>query len=281
MKNPKILYILIGVLCFLAIVAGVYAQFFVKDEDKNNVIVPDFNHTGDDVVVEKTAEEIKTQFNGLFTNVLNSGSYDTSGISRINAEKDIVYSAYDVIDKKENYEINIHLPVVNIAGEVPSSFNAITQSVFADKASEIINGKNTKKVIYQIDFVAYINGDILSLVIRATLKEGDNPQRVIIQTYNYNLSTGKKVELVDMISYKNLIQSDVQNKINTSVQKAKEEAEVLVQSGYTVYNRNLNDEMYNISHVSNYLLGPNGNFYIVFAYGNNNNTSEMDIILYE
>lgn len=281
MKNPKVIYILIGAFCVLAIIAGIYAQFFVKAEDKNNIIIPNLNTTPDDQIVEKTAEEIKTQFASLFTNVLNKGEYDTSTISKIVEQNDIVYSAYDIQDKKDNYEINIHLPVMNIQGEVPNSFNKITQEIFANKASAIMNSQSTTKTLYQIDYVSYINGDILSLIIRATLKEGDNPQRVIVQTYNYNLATMQKVSFEDVLSYRNLVQSEVQAKIQNIVQKAKEEAEILVQSGYTVYNRDLNDSMYQFSNIANYFLGPNGDLYIVFAYGNEHHTSEMDIVLYE
>lgn len=281
MKNPKVIYILVGAFCVLAIIAGIYAQFFVKDEDKNNIILPSLNTTPDDQVVEKTAEEIKTQFAGLFTNVLNKGEYDTSNIQKIVEQNDIIYSAYDIQDKKENYEIDIHLPVMNIQGEVPASFNKITQELFANKASAIMNSQSTTKTLYQIDYVSYINGDILSLIIKATLKEGDNPQRVIVQTYNYNLATMQEASFEDVLSYRSLVQSEVQTKIQNTVQKAKEEAEILVQSGYTVYNRDLNDSMYQLSNIANYFLGPNGDLYIIFAYGNNHHTAEMDIVLYE
>lgn len=281
MKNPKVIYILVGAFCVLAIIAGIYAQFFVKDEDKDNVILPNFNTTSDDKIIEKTAEEVKTQFARLFTNVLNKGEYDTSNIQKIVEQNDIVYSAYDIQDKKDNYEIDIHLPVMNIQGEVPASFNKITQEVFANKASEIMNSQSTTKILYQIDYVSYINGDILSLIIRATLKEGDNPQRVIVQTYNYNLATMQEVSFEDALSYRNLVQSEVQTKIQSTVQKAKEEAEILVQSGYTVYNRDLNDSMYQLSNIANFFVGPNGDLYIVFAYGNEHHTAEMDIVLYE
>ena len=39
----KILYISIGALCVLSIIAGIYAQFFVKDADRDNVILPTGN----------------------------------------------------------------------------------------------------------------------------------------------------------------------------------------------------------------------------------------------
>lgn len=280
MKNPKMLYILIGALCFLAIVAGIYAQFFVKDEDKNNVIIPTGNQTPTEETGEKTQEEIKAQFTSLFTNVLNTGNYDTSTISKIDASKDIVYSAYDITENNDNYEVNIHLPVINISGEVPVGFNNITQTVFADKASEVLSNKG-EKIIYQVNYVAYINGDILSLAINSTLKEGSNPQRIMVQTYNYHLATGEKVKIEDILSQKNLVQSEVQNKITDTVTRAKEEAEILVQSGYSVYSRDLGSDIYKLTNISNYLLGANGELYIIFAYGNQNHTSEMDIVLYE
>lgn len=280
MKNPKILYILISILCFLAIIAGIYAQFFVEKTDNDNVIPPVENQTGEDDTTEKTSEEIKSEFTNLFTNVLNSNNYDTSNVAKIVDDKDIIYSAYDITESTDNYEVNIHLPVINISGEIPANFNNITQTVFADKASEVL--KNTgDKIIYQINYVAYINGDILSLAINATLKEGSNPQRVIVQTYNYNLATGEEVKLEEILSQKNLVQSEVQNKINETIQKAKQEAEIMVQSGYPVYNRDLTSEIYKLSNISNYCLGPNGNLYIIFAYGNQNHTSAMDIVLYE
>ena len=106
-------------------------------------------------------------------------------------------------------------------------------------------------------------------------------QRVIVQAYNYNLETGEKVQLVDVLAKRNIIQSDCQNKIHEIVTKAQEEAQVLVQSGYTVYNRNLSDSMYQISNISTFFLGKNEELYIIFAYGNQNFTSEMDVVLYE
>ncbi len=280
MKNRKIIYIAIAAVCIIAVVAAIYAQFFVKAEDRDNIIMPGQSQTGDNIG-EKTKEQIKSDFTKLFTNVLNSGNYDTSKIDKIDPNKDIVYTAYDINEKTENYEVNVHLPVMNILSKVPIGFNNITQTIFADKASEILSNKISKKVLYQINYVAYINGDILSLIIEGTLKQGDDPQRVIVQTYNYNLATGQKVEVKDLLSRKNLEPNDVQNKINSTVQKEKKEEEVLSQSGYPVYNRDLNNKMYQIDNISTYFLGPNENLYIIFAYGNQNYTSEMDIILYE
>lgn len=279
MKSKKIIFILIGVFCVFALIAGIYAQFFIENPNSNNNQEPTNNI--DNNIKTKTQEEIKAQLNNLFTNQLISNNYDITNISKLNETKDIVYSAYDIQKKEQNYEIDIHLPVMNIKGEIPTSFNKITQSTFADKASEILSNKYTEKVIYSVNYTSYINDDILSLVIESTLKQGNNPQRVMIQTYNYNLQTGEKVELVDVLAERHIIQSECKEKINEVITKAQQEAQVLVNSGYTVYNRDLSNNMYQLTNISTFFMGANGELYIIFAYGNQNFTSEMDVVLYE
>ena len=279
MKNQKLIFILVGSFCALALIAGIYAQFFVGKPKKGNTQNQDNNINNE--IKPKTQEEIKSQLANLFTNELISNDYDESNLQKMDPSKGIVYSAYDIKRQEENYELDVHLPVVNINSEVAIDFNKTTQSIFTNKTSEILNNKYTERVIYSVDYISYINDDILSLVIKSTLKQGSNPQRVIIQTYNYNLVTGEKVKLEDVLAKNNIIHSECQNKINETVTKAQEEAQVLVQSGYTVYNRKLSDSMYQISNISTFFLGKNGELYIIFEYGNQNFTSEMDIVLYE
>ena len=279
MKNQKLIFILVGAFCVLALIAGIYAQFFVGSSNNNNIQNPDNSINNE--IKPKTQEEIKSQLNSLFTNEIISNDYDETNLQKRDASKGIVYSAYDIQKQEGNYELDVHLPVINIKDSVATDFNKMTQSIFANKASDILNNKYTEKVIYSLDYISYVNDNILSLVIKSTLKQGNNPQRVIIQAYNYNLETGEKVQLVDVLAKRNIIQSDCQNKIHEIVTKAQEEAQVLVQSGYTVYNRNLSDSMYQISNISTFFLGKNEELYIIFAYGNQNFTSEMDVVLYE
>ena len=276
--NQKLIFILVGAFCVLALIAGIYAQFFVGSSNNNNIQNPDNSINNE--IKPKTQEEIKSQLNSLFTNEIISNDYDETNLQKRDASKGIVYSAYDIQKQEGNYELDVHLPVINIKDSVATDFNKMTQSIFANKASDILNNKYTEKVIYSVDYISYVNDNILSLVIKSTLKQGNNPQRVIIQAYNYNLETGEKVQLVDVLAKRNIIQSDCQNKIHEIVTKAQEEAQVLVQSGYTVYNRNLSDSMYQISNISTFFLGKNEELYIIFAYGNQNFTSEMDVVLY-
>lgn len=279
MKNQKLIFILVGAFCVLALIAGIYAQFFVGSSNNNNIQNPDNSINNE--IKPKTQEEIKSQLNSLFTNEIISNDYDETNLQKRDASKGIVYSAYDIQKTRRKLWVGVHLPVININDSVATDFNKMTQSIFANKASEILNNKYTEKVIYSVDYISYVNDNILSLVIKSTLKQGNNPQRVIVQAYNYNLETGEKVQLVDVLAKRNIIQSDCQNKIHEIVTKAQEEAQVLVQSGYTVYNRNLSDSMYQISNISTFFLGKNEELYIIFAYGNQNFTSEMDVVLYE
>ena len=77
------------------------------------------------------------------------------------------------------------------------------------------------------------------------------------------------------------IYTPFQNKIREIVNEAAEAANILEQSGYSVFKRNLEDSMYNMNNLTTYMLGPSNELYIIFAYGNRNFTSEMDIVLYE
>lgn len=282
-KNRMIIFILIGVFCVLAIIAAIYAQFIATDYDdigdEPTINVGNNNNTG--VEREKNQDEIKTQFNGLFTNTVNTGDYDLSTVDKLYDDRDIVYSAYTINESNDNYEINVNLPVVNIAGDVVSEFNGITQELFADKAAEVMNSVNAYKTIYNVDYAVFINNGILSVAIKSLLKEGNNPQRTIVQTYNYDLQTGERVEIGRILSNLGLTTDEVQNKIREIVNEAAEAANILEQSGYSVFKRNLEDSMYNMNNLTTYMLGPLNELYIIFAYGNRNFTSEMDIVLYE
>lgn len=275
MKTPKVLYILIAVFCAFAIIAGIYAQFIEgrpSDTNKVSDLIPN----------TKDKETIKSEFNDLFTNTINLNGYDTTAIVRPRADREIVYS----VEKTENtdsYEMNIHIPVMNIKSDVASSFNKVTQAVFANKANEILKQKEvaTTKTLYSVDYVAYVNGEILSVAIKSTLKEKDNAQRVMIQTYNYNLITGSEVKLADIVTQKAYNKDEVNSKIYQVVKEADDESKAIASAGYNeVYSRNLDDGMYTVDNSSIFLLGPDSKLYIIYAYGNQNFTSEMDIVVF-
>lgn len=279
MKDPKILYFLIGLFCIFAIIAGIYAQFI--DADYGGLNFSD--NQNQNTVQELSQDEIKTNFDSLFTNTLNLGGYDTTGISRLDTTKDIVYSAYDIDEDTDYYELNMHIPLININSELAITMNQTTQEIFVNKANEVMQNQNaTMKTIYSIDYTAFINNNILSLVIKSTLKEGNSAQRIIVQTYNYNLETNEEASLVDLITIKMLNADEVNNKIKQVVTEANAEDEALKSMGYNqVYVRDLNSDIYTVDNAGAYFLGPNGDLYIVYAYGNGEFTSKMDIVYFE
>ena len=279
MKNPKIIYILISVFCVFAILAGIYAQFI--DADYGGLDSAKENNN--EIEEEKSQIEIKDEFDQLFTNTLELGSFDTTGISKINPDNEIVYTIYEKLEITDNYEVNMHIPIINIKSDVATKLNNITQTLFVDKANDILkNTDASKKSIYSIDYTAYINSNILSVVIRSTLKESTSAQRIIVQTYNYNLSTNSEASLVDLITLKQLNKDEVNNKIKEVVTQADAEDKTLQDMGYNqVYIRDLTSDIYTVDNANGYFLGPEGKLFIVYAYGNGEYTSKMDIILFE
>lgn len=279
MKKRNIMYITISIICVISIILGVYYQMFadkVVDEDMvnevTNTIEEDNNENPEDTLAE---------FNSLFTNNFYKQEFDTEGITKIQGleEQNIIYTAYNIKEEKdEQYNIDIKLPVFNIAGDVAAEFNSTTQQIFANKASSILSGTN-RYTVYNVEYVAYLNENILSLVIKSTLKEGNSAQRIIVQTYNYDIQTGKKVSLNEILEKNDIDTKKVNKKIEEQVEQASKQAETISgATGQIVYKRDLNSAIYVTDNVSNFFIGKDGQIYIVYAYGNNNVTSEIDII---
>ena len=282
MKEAKIIYVIISIICVISIIIGVYEQFFNKKDDNTNISTNGKVEEPIEQIKEKTMEEIKDEFNAIFINSFSSEGKDISDIERINKEKNIVYAAYNIQQENDFFNIDLNIPVINIKGDIPKEFNKITQEVFVKKANEVMENTNvSEKIIYSIDYAAYINGDILSVIIKSSLKQGNDPQRIIVQTYNYNIKTKEKVTLSNIIEQKNIDEQKLKSKIDRALQTVKREEEILTQSGYSVYVRDLNSDVYKLENITNFFLDNDEKLYIIFAYGNQNFTSELDIVKYE
>ena len=283
MNKRYIIYIVVAIICVIAIVAGVYYQIF-ENKPKQNVVGNNeiINTQDPDEVIDP--EILKEEFNSLFDNSFDDQGYDTSAIQKIQGleEQNIIYAAYNIKEEKdEKYSVDINLPVFNVQGDVAAEFNSTTQSIFANKANDVLS-KSDEYTIYNVEYVSYLNENILSLVIKSTLKEGDNAQRIIVQSYNYDIVTGKKLTLNEVLEAKGIELKEVNKKIERQVEEANKQAEAiseaLAASGQTVYRRDINNAMYVTDNVNHFFLGLDGQIYIVYPYGNSNFTSEMDII---
>ena len=268
----KIIIIAIIAICALALAYGIYFQVFVKNKEE---------HIGKNTVVESPIGET-VEFDGLFDNKINYQGYNLNNEIKIDQTKELVYTNYTQTEIYEGkYTMKVNIPVININNENIAKINEEIDAIFQDKVDSVMENRsneNAPYTIYNVDYTAYINENILSLVIRATLKEGDNAQRLIIKSYTYNISTNEQIPLSNMLDIRGKDRIEVEKQIKRTVQEAISQADNLAALGYDVYERDINSQIYTVENSNNYFLGPNGTIYIIYAYGNSNFTSEKDVV---
>lgn len=266
------IYALIVAFCIIAIIVGVNAQFFsTKESDE----VPDINVSN--VVSVNEELDISNKFMQLFDNKLPQFK-DYPNIEKGDLSKNYLY-IYSENPQLPNgpytkkldgkYDIVAYLPVFNINSDVTNGFNNITINYFVKMMNDIVTNGTTNTNL-TISFAANVNDNILSVAIIAKLKEGDKPQRIMIQGYNYDLANNKEVKVADVLAKKNVDMATANSKIEKVVKSADN----------TLYKRELTNPIYSIDKVTNFILGRNCELYIIYAYGNQANvySSEMDIV---
>lgn len=272
-KSQIFCFILIIIVCIIAIVEALYYVMNPNIQDDKDI--------GENSENSNTMSNVNIadNFDNIFKNSFQN-SNTSEEAKKINEDKDYIYTEYEKNEVNSgNYEINIKIPIINIDSEEVKSYNEDIKKVFKDKAENILNG-GANKSIYSVDYEAYLNNNILSIIIRSTLKEGNNPQRVIIQTYCYNIKEMKKVEFSDIMKIKNIASNTAQEKIKKQIQGKQEEAKALQQLGYSVYTRDLRSDRYEVENISNFFIDKNNNIYVIYAYGNSSNTDVTDIITF-
>lgn len=203
--------------------------------------------------------------------------------NKIDSSKELVYTSYELNEVFENkYEVRANIPVININHQNALNIDKEISSIFYNKVNSILaeaKKEGARKALYTVSYSAYLNQNILSLVIRANLKEGDNPQRTIIKSYNYNLSTNQEITLSEMLGIKGVTTDIAQKKIKEEVEEAIKYTESLSSLGYSqYYQRDIDSDIYKVEKSDNYFIGPNESIYIIYAYGNASFTTENDIV---
>ena len=264
-KKRKIIYIAIGGVCVLAIIFAIIIQSMKLSTPKPKV-------------EKKPPIEVK-EFSSIFDNKINKQDSSIGQTNKIKGDEELVYTAYEYTEKLDGkYDINVKIPSINIDSEESETINKEISDIFKAKAQSIMSNENSKNIIYTVEYSAYINTNILSVVIKSNLKEGQNAQRVIVKSYTYNITSGELIDINELLSIKKVDETEVKKSIQKVVSENAKQSESLKNLGYKVYERNLNDEMYNVENIKNFFYGPDGVLYIIFAYGNNNFTAELDVI---
>ena len=272
-KSQIFCFALIMIVCIIAIVEALYYVMNPNIQDNKNIADNSLSNA------QITDMTLVDNFDDVFQNSFKNTNTSEEA-EKIDADKDYIYTNYEKTEVNSgNYEIDVKIPVININSEEIKSYNEDIKQVFQDKAESILNG-GSNRAVYSVDYEAFLNNNILSVVIRSTLKEGSNPQRVIIQTYCYNIKEMKKVEFSDIMTLKNLDTNTVQEKIRKQIQGKQEEAKALQQLGYSVYIRDLRSDRYDAENISNFFIDENNNLYVIYAYGNSSNTDVTDIVIF-
>ncbi len=273
-KKQLIIYISIIIVCIICVIIAFYVQFYARIDLGRLVGIDREQKFG-----QKTEEQtlaLETEFDQIFTNSLTNVENQGDNKKKDNS-KELVYVDLEKKETKLNsYDLEVHIPKINIDSPVVDEYNQDIQS-FIDKTNEVLGSEN-QNIIYTVDYVANVQDGILSLMIKSNLKEGSNAQRVIVETYNYDLRNNKEISLEEVLAIEYLDKNDVQNRIDTKIAQEQRQVEDLKDLGYNIYNRDTSSEQYKVEN-SKYFYLTNNVLYIIYPYGNENYTSEMDLVI--
>ncbi len=275
-EKPKIInrrnvtYLTILIVCAVAVAIAVY-QFF--SEEKLGVIIGITNEDNEQI------NELKSDFINLFTCDLKKHQNDVKeNVTKKEQDKQLVYTDYELEEESvNNYELNVKIPCINIDNTTIQKYNEEIKKDFQKPAEDVKQTEN-RNIVYTVSYFANIENNILTVSILSTFKEGTEVQRTISNTYNYNIETNKEVTLNDFMQIKNINNETIESQIKSEIKNSQEQVDQLKELGYNIFLRDITDERYKLDNTDNYFIY-DGYLYIIYAYGNSNNTSEMDIVI--
>ena len=244
-KDRKlIISIILIILVLLLITITIYAKGKEKEDIEENI----------------NEDELEINFNKKFNNLGN----------------EYVSTLYQIHEEESGkYKIDANIPYVYIADQINNEVNKEINDIFVTKLLQVIRSSQTYTRL-TIDYAVSSSNKIVSIIIRCTLKEGNNAQRTIIKTYNYNLETLQKVEILEIIP--EVKRENIQNKIYQKIQKQINKENTIISQGFPIYRRDAESEMYLLENATEFYI-ENDILYIIYSYGNNNYTSEVDLII--
>ena len=273
-KQQLIIYVSIISVCIISVIIAFYVQFYTRIDIGK---VFGITQSGLGNKTDEQQQTLKTEFTTIFDNNIKNDNGDNNS-KKIDQDKKLVYTKYEKKDTKLNsYDLEVHIPYINISGEVVEKYNQEIEKVFADMARTVLQSENNNAV-YDVQYVANVQDDILSLMIKSNFKEGNKPQKVIVQTYNYDLRNNKEITLGEILKIERLDENTVQSKIKSEVQTEQKKAQDLKSLGYNIYSRDVNSDIYSIEKSTEFYFADDV-LYIIYAYGNEAATSEMDIVI--
>ena len=274
-KKHIIIYGSIIAVCIICVIVTFYIQFYARIDIAKVVGIDQ------EVKFGNKTEEEKNQLDMDFFKVFNNNIENLGGdynSKKEDSTNDLVYTKYKKKETKTNsYDLEIHIPYINIKNEIIYKYNKEIEEVFVNMANKVIKSEN-RNIIYTVEYVANVHDGILSVMIHSNFKEGTNAQRVIIKTYNYDLRNNEEVTLEEMLKFEQLEEKNIQEQINSEIKVKQQKVEDLKQLGYKIYSRDVNNDIYKIENTTEFYITEDV-LYIIYAYGNKSETSEMDLII--
>lgn len=274
-KRGVVIYSIIIFICIIALLVAFYVQFYKRIDLSRLVGINQeekFGNKSQDETIELAAEFVK-----LFNNTLDNKEGDYNN-KKTEIDKDLVYTTFEKKETKANsYDLEVHIPEINIKSEVVDGYNKEIKEVFMDFVDKILQSEN-RNIIYTVDYTANIQNGILSVMIHSNFKEGTKAQKVIIKTYNYDLRNNKELKLQEVVRFEQLNENKIQDMINTKIEDEQKKVKDLEGLGYNIYNRDIKNDMYKLENAEEFYMKKNA-IYIIYPYGNKAETSEIDLVI--
>ena len=231
------------------------------------------------ILSHKEQEEIQRQEEEAIINAEENFKKLFLNLEYSENENEAVTLSYQMEKTEQGkYEVDANVPLLNIETDTAAAVNDEINNLFGRKLLEVVK-ESTVYTKYSVDYIAYTNSDIISLIIKSTLKEGSNPQRLMVQIYNYDLKENKLLSLEEYIDLMDLDRSSIQTQITNYIREKSANTDVSLAQEYNLYVRDVRSEDYLIENIENYFIGEDGKLYIVFAYGNTNFTETVDVVI--
>ena len=272
-----IVYIVIFIVCVVGIaIALAKTQYFKKENVGRALGIID-----KDSKKEDEYNELKNDFDSIFTNQIENLEPSNTNIQKINNDYDLVVTAFNYNEDKENCTIDVAIPYINVNQLLAKKFNRIVKQIYRKKAETLKNQISSMNTIYTVHYKAYLQNDILSIAIRSEYKEGEKSQKIMVDTFNYNIVEQREVKIDEILKIKNIKNIEATNKIRSEIKAIQEQNQALIDEGYSLYQRDYNSNMYDVINCGHFLYGKNGMLYVIYPYGNQEDTSETDIVIFE
>lgn len=272
-----IIYALIILMCVFGIALALYRTQYFQEENVGRAL----GIIDKDSEKEDQYNDLKAEFNTIFTNQVENLQNTNVNVEKINNDYDIVVTAYNYKEDKENITIDVAIPYINVQHDSARLFNKQISENYKNRAETLKNQISSLSIIYSVQYKAYVQNNILSLAIRSEYKEGNKSQRISVETFNYNLVEKREVSINEILNLKTITANDATKRVKDEIKKIQEQNQPLIDQGYSFYQRDYNSSEYEVSNCKQFLYGKNGMLYLVYPYGNKEDTSEMDVVIFE